>query len=210
MSVIYDPATQAHLTIDPAPKAARVTLYDARAHASGRKNCYAAAMTTKLALLDVNQSVFMVLFGADSRVVRVQRILVSVWPQLSGYIDVAVDQRTAPPTTGGAGRTLLAAVPLDIEAAPGAKSTVATYTTSPTGWDGGGTIATLQRFATPLGTIGPHSFYDFDWRHRHESEAPVLRGSNEAVTVGCVPNLGGGGGSPNVLGSIWWTEEERS
>lgn len=203
MAEIKSGASADKLTIDPTSKAARVTLYDARGNLMGQKATYAAAVTAKTAVF-AGTAPFLALYGSASKVIRVQRILVTATVATAAvYGDLVVRLRTA--TISGGTKTDLTQVATDQNNPAATAAICGLYTAAPTAGTGGGPIAAMSAYCpiTATAALGP-GFYDFDWRHRWETEAPVLRGTGQGVEVafGTTPT-----NAPTVVAAIWWTEE---
>jgi hypothetical protein len=205
MAQIQSGATSDLLTVDPTSKAARVTLYDTRGNVCAQKATYSAATTAKTAVAAATTTPYAVIYGSGTKTIRVQRIVFCVTMATTGaYPDVVVYMRTAS-VTGGTS-TNLTQVAHDSNSAAGTANFVKIYTAAPTPGTGGGVIATMMQYApiTATTTLGP-AIFDFDWRIRDESEAPVLRGTAQGLEVCFGTSIATN--QPTITVGFLWTEE---
>lgn len=203
MAYVRDSVSGIYLKIGTVSQAARVTLYDDRGNAVCQKATYAASMTAKTTTF-AGTGVFFTFYGSALKTVRVQQLVIAATVGTAAvYGDVIISKRT----TAGSGGTpvALTSVPYDSTSSAATAAGANYYTAAYTAGTGGGAIASLMQFCPVTGTPanGPGVF-NFDWRYRDESEAPVLRG----VAQGIEANFGTTTtNTPTISAYIVWTEE---
>jgi hypothetical protein len=165
---------------------------------------YAAANSTRQAIVVTANSTFGVLCGSATKVVRLQQVLVSATvATAAAYLDIVLRKTSGAPTAGTA--VTLTKVPMD-SLSPAASANLAQlYSAAPTAGTAVGNIQTQLTFGpitgTPAATAPP---LEFKWRDQ-DSEAPTLRGTAQCVEVA----LGGTApaNAPSVNVTFKWTEE---
>lgn len=203
MAEIKSGVDSTKLTIDSTSKAARVTLYDARGNLMGQKATYAASTSVKTAVAVGTTPIF-ALFGSATKTIRVQRLLIAATVGTTAvYGDLIIFLRTAS-ITGGT-KTDLTQVATDQNNAAPTANICGIYTAAPTAGTGGGPIASLLQYCPVTGTpaLGP-GIFDFDWRERWETEAPVLRGVAQGIEAAFGTTTTN---APTITATVWWTEE---
>lgn len=203
MAEIKSGASSDKLTIDPASKAARVSLYDSRGNYYGQKASYGAGTTARTAVFAGTGTVVAV-YGSATKVIRVQRVLICATVATAAvYGDMVCYKRTS--SISGGTKTDLTQTPFDSTSGAATMNICGIYTADPTEGTGGGVIATQMAFCPITGTpaLGPAQ-YDFDWRNGGECECPVLRGTAEGLEFRFGTTTTN---APTLTASVWWTEE---
>jgi hypothetical protein len=205
MAQIQSGATSDLLTVDSVSKAARVTFYDTRGNAVAQKATYAACTTAKTAVAAGTTTPYAALYGSGTKTIRVQRIVVcATIATTNAYVDLVVAKRTA--AISGGTKTDLTQVALDSNNSAGTANIAGIYTAAPTAGTGGGIIAAQLQFVPITGTAALcPAVFDFDWRFRDESEAPVLRGTAQGVEVSFGTSIATN--QPTLTVMFLWTEE---
>lgn len=205
MAQVQSGASSDLWTIDATSKAGRVTIYDARGNAICQKATYAACTTAKTAVAAGTTTPYAALYGSGTKTLRVQRIVVcATIATTAAYVDLVVAKRTG--AISGGTKTDLTQVALDSGNAAATANIAGIYTAAPSAGSGGGIIAAQMQFVPITGTaaLGP-AIFDFDWRFRDESEAPVLRGTAQGVEVSFGTSIATN--QPTLTVMFLWTEE---
>ena len=192
MAQVKSGATTDLWTIDPTSKAGRVSLYDTAGTYRGPKATYSAATPTTVVVEASAAKMFFVITGTSaSKVLRIQRIVVSGMTLTSvAYNELVVEKWSSAPSAGSA--TTLTQTPHDSGFAAATATLCQVYTAGPTEGTLVGTIAS-RRFleqATTAAAAGIPYLCEFNWLNdgTRELDAPVLRTSAQAISVAFAEN----------------------
>jgi hypothetical protein len=182
MAIIKSGASSDQLSIDATSKAARVTLYDTSGNSLAQQATYRASTSMTVAAAASATAPFFVIYGSSSKVIRVQRVVVSGPSTTTAAIQgfELIKYSTAP---SGGTATALTQVPLDSASPAGTSSLCQVYTAAPTAGTAVGTLGSIRMInkSTTVVDGSEMSFYEFDFREYGRNTPIILRSTSHGV-----------------------------
>lgn len=205
MAVIKSGASSDQLTVDATSKAARVTQYDTNGNPIGiRKQTYRAATPSTLAAPGNATNPFFVIYGSDTKIVKVTRIWISTPTTTTlAFQSFRLFKYSTQPTGGTS--TVLDKIPLDSTNDAATVAMLNAYTATPTlGTEVGciHTVRSLNKSSTAVdGSEGLQ--FEINFGVHPETQPIILRTSSEGVGL-----VLGSATATSLAVSVEWTEED--
>lgn len=203
MAVIKSGASTDQLTIDPASKAARVTIYSSDGTYVGQKATYRASTIGTITVVS-GTAPFFTIYGSATKTIRIRRIWYSATiATAAANVIILASKRSSTPTGGTS--TALTMTPIDANDAAATATNVQVYTAAPTAGTLVGTLETRRANLLVTGAVAtPDLIFDFTAGGNNNIKAPVLRGATQGLDLSYQTAPGN---TTAVTITVEWTEE---